>query len=603
MKIPEWVEKTISTFDQETKPHNELTVMEALDRARKSEVNLSDEDFRGYVAERSAFCFIEYRTRPCPWNTHLGPMGSGTRTDGEQVFWPDIKDIDSEIITHWEARAKSIHDSVMKARYADLVWDFKKLITGEKPSVEYARIASDAYLESARQQRYTMPIEGVHWAQRALDLSLSINDNIRTGNIVQFMFEFHDRISDPPQTGNWVFLFDTLYDRKGLLSAEQEQLLIKNLETKLAEVSDVNTAKYFDPYGAEAAAQRLARHYRRQQNQAEVERVTKTYGKAFEQLADKAAPIFAVSVLGPIVQAYQQEGLKDEAERLQIVLATKGKDMAADLKEVSVSIELKQEEIEEFIEQLTAGGLKKAVLLVAGYFVPKVEEAKKQLEYIRENAPLMSMIPMVKIDDGRPTAMIGALDDDPDGRLHNQLGQTLNFHQPFLVRALSRLRERYSASVDDILDCLFDSPMFANSRRELLREGLIAYEQEDFLKAIHVLVPQVEHILRAFLSLIGVPTLKSVPRHPGIMDAKNMNDVLDDTRVRQILTEDLWRYLAILYVDRKGGLNLRNDLAHGLLGPEMFNRQIADRVLHSLLALSLIRGMPAQTASANADVP
>jgi hypothetical protein len=77
-----------------------------------------------------------------------------------------------------------------------------------------------------------------------------------------------------------------------------------------------------------------------------------------------------------------------------------------------------------------------------------------------------------------------------------------------------------------------------------------------------------------------------------------MNDVLDDTRIRQILSENLWRYLAILYVDRKGGLNLRNDLAHGLLGPEMFNRNVADRVFHSLLALSVIRATPAQAATA-----
>src|SRR5262249_14153077 len=141
-----------------------------------------------------------------------------------------------------------------------------------------------------------------------------------------------------------------------------------------------------------------------------------------------------------------------------------GKDMSADLKEVSVSVEFNQEEIEGFIEQLTAGGLKNAMLQVAGYFVPKVEDAKKQLEYMRQNAPLMSFIPIVKIDDGRPTAMIGSLDDDPDGRLHNQLGQTLNFYQPFLVRALARMRERYSPTVDDILDCLFDSPMFTNGR-------------------------------------------------------------------------------------------------------------------------------------------
>jgi hypothetical protein len=60
---------------------------------------------------------------------------------------------------------KASHDSVIKARYADLVWDFKKIVASERPSVEYARIACDAYLESVREQRYTMPIEGVRWVR------------------------------------------------------------------------------------------------------------------------------------------------------------------------------------------------------------------------------------------------------------------------------------------------------------------------------------------------------------------------------------------------------------------------------------------------------
>ena len=83
------------------------------------------------------------------------------------------------------------------------------------------------------------------------------------------------------------------------------------------------------------------------------------------------------------------------------------------------------------------------------------------------------------------------------------------------------------------------------------------------MKAIHVLVPQIEHTLRTFLGVLGIPTLKTVRNHPGIMDAKSMNDILNDERMRQVLTEDLWRYLTVLYIEKKGGLNLRNDLAHG----------------------------------------
>ena len=108
------------------------------------------------------------------------------------------------------------------------------------------------------------------------------------------------------------------------------------------------------------------------------------------------------------------------------------------------------------------------------------------------------------------------------------------------------------------------------------------------MKAIHVLVPQVEHILRNFLGSLGIPTLKTVRNHPGIMDAKSMNEVLGDERMREVLTENLWRYLSVVYIDKRG-VNLRNDLAHGLLSSAIFNKGVADRVFHTLLALSLMR--------------
>jgi hypothetical protein len=43
-----------------------------------------------------------------------------------------------------------------------------------------------------------------------------------------------------------------------------------------------------------------------------------------------------------------------------------------------------------------------------------------------------------------------------------------------------------------------------------------------------------------------------------------------------------------LYIDRRG-MNLRNDLAHGLVPIEAFNQSVADRVFHSLLVLSLLQ--------------
>jgi hypothetical protein len=407
------------------------------------------------------------------------------------------------------------------------------------------------------------------------------------------MLEFYDEVARPQKAGVWIFPFDTLYGKKNLLTPEQETKIITDLESMLARTSS-GKPEEFDPHGAQAAAERLAQHYKRQGDKANVERVIKMYGSSFERISKEASPMLAMAWLQPVIERYEQEGMKQEAVRLQLMHADKGKNIASDLKEVSASVEIKKEDIEKEIKRLIGSGdLNTSLLNIAHAFIPSVDQARKFLEQMRTEAPLLSMFNVGIIEkDGHTSAKIGSLDEDPDGRLHRQLGQTIGFYQPFLALTLERLRETYKPSVDDIFKFLHGAPLFADTEKGLLRDGLDAYEREDFVKAIHVLVPQIEHILRSFMGVLGVPTLKTVRNHPGIMDAKSMNDILSDERMREVLTENLWRYLTVLYVEKKGGLNLRNDLAHGLLPPDAFNRQIADRVFHSLLALSLIREQP-----------
>jgi len=359
----------------------------------------------------------------------------------------------------------------------------------------------------------------------------------------------------------------------------------------LERTSGKDKPEEFDPFGAQAAAERLARHYNSGNDRTSVQRVIKTYGQSFEKIAKEASPMLAMAWLQPVVERYEQEGLKQDAEQLQLLSARKGERINDDLKQYSVKVELKQKDMDDLVDHLLGNGnLGKSLDRIAHYFIPKADEAQKLLEKIKTDAPLMSMIPITIIEkDGRPTAKIGSVDEDAEGRLYKQLGETVSFYQPFLVFVLERLREKYSPRVEDLVSHLYQSPLFAESRRELLQEGFHAYEQGDFIKAIHVLVPQVEQSLRNLLGLLRIPTTKTIPRHPGIEDVKSMNDVLGDARVRQAMTENLWRYLSVVYIERRGGLNLRNDLAHGLVGPQSFNRSIADRVLHTLLALSLMR--------------
>lgn len=594
MTIPDWAEEVLTIFENQVEPHQEVEIAESLSAAaRRATRDQTDKDWKGFIAEWSAFLFDGKRHKESIWGTYFSPMMSVKQPGEPEFYSPDIKNLDAESVAHWETRARYCPNPMMRARYSDVAWDLKRAITAEKPNPDFARIAINSYLEAVEKKFYPMEMFGIDWIGRALDLALSINDTERVRRVVDSMFELYNRVAQPRFPGTWLFLFDNLYEVKGV-GVEQEIRIIADLEAMFAKVTDTNASAEgvydtLDPWAAEAAAQRLAQYYRTKDDKVGVDRVIRAYGKAFEHMAREANPMMAVAWLEPVIERYEQEGLREDAEKLQNLAAEKGKNIKSDLKTISVEANIKQEDVEKLVEHLLGGNLKTSLATIADYFIPKVDDVRSLLERLRTDAPFLSLVPIKVVETcGSTTAVIGSLDDDFEGRLNQQLGRTIGFYQPFLEYTLIKFRNRYAPTVDVILDFLCESPLFAESRDGLLRDGLLAFLQDDFVKAVHVLVPQVEHTLRHFLGMLGIPIRKTVRNRPGITDAKNMNDVLADARVRDKLTENLWRYLSVVYVDRRG-LNLRNDLAHGLVPREGFKNHVADRVFHTLLAISLLR--------------
>ncbi len=71
-----------------------------------------------------------------------------------------------------------------------------------------------------------------------------------------------------------------------------------------------------------------------------------------------------------------------------------------------------------------------------------------------------------------------------------------------------------------------------------MTEAIDAYLKEDMVKAIHVLVPQIENSLRHLLTLMGVPTNKPMRGPKGVMQEKNLNDILTDPAIQASMDED-----------------------------------------------------------------
>jgi hypothetical protein len=395
LTIPTITRDVLNAFESSTEPTVDYELSSKLSGLHQV-TGLTEDERKGAWAEAAAFNFMP--SKESPWGTHFGPVFAATKPDGTPVYGPDVKEIDAAIIAHWEERSAQTSHPVMQARYADLVWDLKKTVTGEEPSVAFAQRAIDTYLAGVTSKRYKEPL--IHAAlasQRALELALRISDKERIQACKTVMLDLFAQALKPEHQGVWATIYDTLTaSKKAGLMDDETATLISGLESMLTACATRGGGQ-FDPFGAEAAARRLASHYERHHRKADAQRVIRTYGTAFEQIAQEASPTLAMSWLQPVHDEYKNRGMNDDALRAQKASAEKGKQAKNDLKEHRIAVTIEPEKIHAFLDAMTQGSPHDALLRIAAQFIPNLKNIQARLQELLTAAPLMARIGVTRI--------------------------------------------------------------------------------------------------------------------------------------------------------------------------------------------------------------
>lgn len=594
--VPTQIAALLLERDASGLPLIDYEIAGAIDEIRRSLSAQSPEEQSGGWAELAAFQFRPSHDQLSPWNTYFRPQGGATFSDGSQFYAPDIAQADAEIFEFWKMRAAQMKHPVLRARYADLVWDFAAYFKIRRDAT-MARDAIDAYLDSVANRLFKKGPEAVTYLRRALSLALSIGDTDRTSRAVAAMLSFFKTDAEPNHHGTWGFVFDDLLANKRLsLTAEQEGEILAGLEEILRRASTLNTAD-FSPWDAQEAAERLASYYHKRAKPEEVRRVVRTYGAAFEAMAAEANASLATAWLAPVLDAYRNLGMDEEAKRVQLKLAERAKDLDSEMKKISVPIEISQTEADQYLETLTAGTADECLTRIAFAFVPRAQPIRDLLRRMTDQTPLLARIAVRKSEEGLTVAAAGSVIDDPDGRLLLELARYIEGTTPMLSLALERAITRHALGLEAISAHLYLSPVFRTDRRDLIEAGLGAHLAGDYVKAVHVLVPQIEEACRTLLGLLGEPMTRVKGQNKGLLHQKNLNEILDEPTIRATLREDALLYLEA-FLTEPIGLNVRNRLSHGLMSALEFTRLLSDRIVHVLLTFAQLRITPRTTPEA-----
>jgi hypothetical protein len=597
--VPASVEAVIAEFDSRGDPYTCMDVESALSAARTALEAPTAQENAGAWAEVLAFGLAGTEHFEKPWGTYFGPMGSGTRADGEIVFFPDVRQADAAILNHWKSRARTTAAPVLAARYNDLVWDLSKLIADERRDVAFARAAADAYLAAAAHQNRD-EFDAFADAERALALAIQISDEGRRDAARLALLELHRKAI--VQGGLWWRAWDVLEGQsKSGLVEDERTALVADLEAVLAGVSDPSVPGKFDPHAVESVAHKLIAHYRRVGQGAEVQRLHLAVAKAFELFGGMASPLLSSTVLQTSMDAYNQAGMHADAERILRLIEQANVASIAEMKSYEHRETIPAEVVEEFLGKVVADTKEETFLNLAFEFLLKRAQLEDGLKATAKSSPLLAMIPQTKIQGDRIVAQLGSIDGDPTGRLIDHANRFLGLSTHWLGWAVGRAIERHALVADDFTAWANRTGLFGDGR--LLHEGVAAWVGEDHIKAAHILVPQIEAGFRRLLGRCGRPTTKPNPQMPQARMVVSLSEALFHKETASALGEggsDFVLHFQALYADPRGH-NLRNDIAHGLVEAESLHPGILLWVMHSLLLLGA--WLKPKEASTNDEIP
>lgn len=594
-QAPSEVLAALSTFDARTDTFTTRSVETAIQAAVKDRESISPETRRGGWAEWAAFA-LQTRQAPNggPWGTHFQPSMSGSNNDRSPFYVPDLREADAESVAYWAERAKAAKHPVLVARYADLVWDTTEFVTKAKrgrDGIDFARMAIDNYIAASRLD------DGSAWSDtrenlgRALELAISVKDAVRTSAAVAANIEYVDRTSDDNKIGTYCYLFDRLLpaEKGPELTDEQERQVVERFEAKFAAMIAPGSKWHVDPHGPQSVGKLLAAYYRRKGKADDRTRILRGVAETYERRAKIGDALAGVMFLDSARRTYHEAGLREEAERVQRDAQSLGPEAVKCMDPITVESEIKDEDLEKYLAGMMDSGFDIAMERFAIHFVPRQRDILKWLEEKDSQFIAHKLFPTTKMAHGHIVAHVGDDTADPDGKMVHETAEQMQYSAPWIGWTLGRMI-RGGFTTTHAMDFIRKTPIFEEDRLRLIERGVEAHLRGDYVQAIHTLLPQIEHAIRTLVYLIGRPSNKAHRTGRGVMQFKNLNDLLakEEWPVPGERGEDLRMYLLATLAHPKGA-NLRNDVAHGLWPEQAFNLGASERVLHVLFAVAKVR--------------
>lgn len=489
---------------------------------------------------------------------------------GKRSPIPD--DLSESDIAFYAKAASATDDPWLKARLSDIVW-----LKQREGGYQFALAAIDAYC--------SIPLDNETWVRdgrecwkRAIQLTLRLGKGAK-GRMTQIEIAILNAFKvATKQDGFFALGLSSLIITHKLERTKREEIARK-LELLAGQFdADGNLASSRDYFHAAAMWFRLASN----EKKAALMMIGKAESWVKEAEANSSHMV-ANDCYNKAIQTYRDisreereaHGADARLKDLTTRLTDAGKKSLDEMMHVS-SPPMDISEIVNNARKAVSGktpieALKFFCNLSPGFDAKQsCEEVLKQLR----DRPLQAFFSTTyKSRDGRTIAKRPGMDFDDvssensESTIRATMAQNYGFEIGLRVQGViwpahdvllleHRLREH------DFVDLAAQSPIVPEDRAILFGKALFSGYDRDFVTALHLLVPQIENMVRYHLNRAGIKT--AALDGDGIEPEKGLSSLMGAPEVEKIFGPNICCEIRMLFCDPFGS-NLRNELAHGLL--------------------------------------
>lgn len=508
-------------------------------------------------------------------NDYYGPFVSGKNPDGTDFSFPNKSMITKEVLDYWRERAKTTTNPMLKLRYIGLEIEFRSIV-GDKANGQDRFDYIDSIVETIEKDLFEHPIEGFQHLERAMKIANSTKNHDYIEKVKNALINYDLKYSTDETPGLYSFLVLTLKNYPGAFDIKEKEDIESKLNQRYKRL--YQTDKYFllnecvellvDYYGVK--------------DKEKVLNILRQFENKTLSMKDDLGSMRTQIYLHKINQHYFTMSSKEDQERVNVKISQLGPDVLKSLSPVEIPL---SEEMRKYIDQaneeLTTGSLDERLLKFIGSYWHHKDEDQANADRQKKNSIMGLFATVVYDQTGRPSTFgYSSTDGNDKGaiELFRSIAPAMAvFYHPSL---LNNIKDNVIGK-ETVIDIINHCAAFYPDSMPLINKALDAFYEEDYVQFMHLIIPQIERACRNFVALKGESTY-STKSLSGGYNFITFEGVLRAQCIQQIKNGDLAYHLMAVFTDCHG-LNLRNEIMHGMAPISYFSYPFADIVFHSLL--------------------